>query len=208
MQNLNEKTHSDIHIRFGLCMRAFVYCVSSLILCKMNYGNDNRDVFICSRLFCCFNLGNKSRQAGVYFAGMLFALGWWVFIDGLSVLWNLQNRQIAPGIEDWVPGIITTFGMIIVNLIDKEALKGNLVDDEYIWRARLFLFFGFAMMAGGFSGSVAVLVTKYIYNDSLDFFNTYLGITDVVQCFLIMLSAGILWLSQSSNHSQQYYFQL
>ncbi|CAO3615030.1 unnamed protein product [Mucor hiemalis] len=97
--------------------------------------------------------------------------------------------------------------MIIVNLIDKETLKGNGIDEEFIWRARLFLFLGFAMMAGGLSGSVSVLVTKYIFNEDLDIWNTYLGIADVVQCTLIMLSTAVLWYSQSGS-SQQYYYQI
>lgn len=102
---------------------------------RMNSYNDNNNVFICSRIFCCFSLGSKGKKVGVYFAGILvcceiedllclqksvikgqkyqFALGWWTFIDGLAVLWNLQDRQIAPGIEDWVPGIVTTLGMIM-----------------------------------------------------------------------------------------------
>ncbi|PHZ11075.1 UPF0220-domain-containing protein, partial [Rhizopus microsporus ATCC 52813] len=83
-----------------------------------------------------------------------FALGWWVFIDGLTLLWNLPDRKVAPGIEDWIPGIIATLGMIIVNLIDKEALRGDGYDEHMAWRARLFLFLGFALMAGGISGSV------------------------------------------------------
>ncbi|KAG2205774.1 uncharacterized protein EV154DRAFT_504311 [Mucor mucedo] len=172
----------------------------------MSFNDENNNVFICGKIFCCFSLGNKGKQFGVYFAGILFALGWWTFIDGLTILWNLQDRLIAPGIEDWAPGIVTTFGMIIVNLIDKETLKGNGYDEEFTWRARLFLFLGFAMMAGGLSGSVAVLVTKYIYNDNdLDLLNTYLGITDVVQCSLIMISTAILWFAQSSSENQQYY---
>ncbi|KAI8091947.1 hypothetical protein BDF21DRAFT_410560 [Thamnidium elegans] len=170
-----------------------------------NYNNDN-NVFICSRIFCCFSLGNKGKMFGVYFAGVLFALGWWTFIDGLTILWNLPDRLIAPGIEDWAPGIVTTLGMIIINLIDKETLKGNGFDENFIWRARLFLFMGFALMAGGLSGSVAVLVTKYIYNENnLDLLNTYLGITDVVQCSLIMFSTAVLWYAQSSSESQYNY---
>ncbi|CAO0793677.1 unnamed protein product [Mucor circinelloides] len=169
----------------------------------MNYNSNDTSVFRCGRIFCCF--GNKGKQIGVYFAGILFALGWWIFIDGLAVLWNLQDRKIAPGIEDWAPGIITTFGMIIVNLIDKETLRGGQFDEQYTWRARLFLFLGFAFMAGGFSGSVAVLITKYIYNETLDFNNIYLGIADVAQNSLIMISTGILWLAQSSQQGSQYY---
>jgi ABC-type methionine transport system permease subunit len=62
---------------------------------------------------------------------------------------------------DWIPGLCSTIGMIIVNLIDKSRLVG----DEggglsfggmggVAWKARLFLFLGFAMMAGGLAGSV------------------------------------------------------
>jgi hypothetical protein len=53
--------------------------------------------------------------------------------------------------------------MIIVNLIDKQRLMGD--DDAgggwdgswgggVAWRARLFLFVGFALMAGGLAGSI------------------------------------------------------
>ena len=47
--------------------------------------------------------------------------------------------------------------MIIVNLIDKARLMGE--DDSYsggsvAWRARAFLFVGFALMAGGVAGSL------------------------------------------------------
>lgn len=34
-----------------------------------------------------------------------------------------------------------------------------------MWRARLFLFIGFAFMAGGLAGSVSLLVLKYILMD-------------------------------------------
>lgn len=54
--------------------------------------------------------------------------------------------------------------MIIVNLIDKQQLLsddeqgGSWADGSWgggvAWRARLFLFVGFALMAGGLAGSV------------------------------------------------------
>lgn len=77
----------------------------------MDYNGNNNSVFKCNQIMCCFS--GLGKQMGVYFAGMLFALGWWAFIDGLAILWNLQDRKVAPGIEDWAPGIITTLGMIV-----------------------------------------------------------------------------------------------
>lgn len=46
--------------------------------------------------------------------------------------------------------------MLIVNLINKEQLLGEgfASGDTHVRRARIFLFVGFAMMAGGLAGSV------------------------------------------------------
>ena len=55
---------------------------------------------------------------------------------------------------DWLPGLITTLGMLVVNLIDKGTLAGDGADARDVWRARLVLFVGFALMAGGVAGSV------------------------------------------------------
>jgi hypothetical protein len=46
--------------------------------------------------------------------------------------------------------------MLVVNLIDKDRVRGEdgFGDSSAIWRARLFLFISFALMAGGLAGSV------------------------------------------------------
>ncbi|KAI9274547.1 hypothetical protein BDA99DRAFT_497864 [Phascolomyces articulosus] len=164
----------------------------------MDAFDNNNSIFICGKFQCC---GTKGRQFGVYFAGMLFALGWWMFVDGLSFSSILPDRKAYAGFEDWAPGIVTTLGMFIVSLIDKEALRGSTFDEGIPWRARLFLFMGFAMMAGGFAGSVSVLVVKYIMHD-LEPIDSYVGICAVVQCGLIMLSTAVLWISQDVNENQ------
>ncbi len=57
---------------------------------------------------------------------------------------------------DWIPGMFSIIGLITVNLINKERLtgEGGFGGDNLVWRARLVLFLGFAMMAGGLAGSV------------------------------------------------------
>lgn len=46
--------------------------------------------------------------------------------------------------------------MLVVNMIDKDRIRGDegFGDSRAVWRARLFLFIGFALMAGGLAGSV------------------------------------------------------
>ncbi|KAF9977128.1 hypothetical protein BGZ73_006895 [Actinomortierella ambigua] len=160
-------------------------------------------------------LGPKARDYGVYISGALFALGWWFFIDAAvySKNWDLDRdgvKRTSVAFEDWVPGICSTLGMIVINAIDKGALR----DDGYsyssgsiAWKARLFLFIGFALMAGGLAGSVTVLCIKYIVPQYGDPFVTW-GIYNVVQNASIMISAAILWVAQSTETDYQYNLSL
>ena len=61
---------------------------------------------------------------------------------------------------DWIPGICSLLGYLIINLIDKDRVRGDegFGDSRAVWRARLFLFIGFAFMAGGLAGSVVCLL--------------------------------------------------
>ena len=67
---------------------------------------------------------------------------------------------------DWLPGICSLLGMIVINLIDKDRVQGNedFGDSRAVWRARLFLFIGFALMAGGLAGSVVSSRTSLRFN--------------------------------------------
>ncbi|GAA97549.1 uncharacterized protein L969DRAFT_42600 [Mixia osmundae IAM 14324] len=162
-------------------------------------------------------LGPKKREFGVYASGALFAIGWWFFLDACVQSSHSHPPPDAPydsvpvhvRFEDWLPGLLATLGMIIVNLIDKQRLDS---DDEggmlggVAWKARLFLFIGFAMMAAGLAGSIAFLVIKYIIPDySAEYgFTTYWGIANVVQNVCIMLSASILWVAQNADSEYEY----
>jgi len=69
---------------------------------------------------------------------------------------------VQVSFADWTPGIAATIGMLIVNLIDKQMLKSDGEDNSWdgawgsgaAWKAKVFLFIGFAFMAGGLAGSV------------------------------------------------------
>jgi len=57
---------------------------------------------------------------------------------------------------DWVPGICSLLGILVINLIDKDRIHGEegFGDPRAVWRAHFFLFVGLALMAGGLAGSV------------------------------------------------------
>ncbi|KAI9495053.1 hypothetical protein BDB00DRAFT_815659 [Zychaea mexicana] len=174
------------------------------------YDEEPRSIFIIPNPFRA--LSHKARQIGVYSSGILFALGWWVFIDALIISAQSDTDAKAHmGFEDWVSGILSTLGMVVINLIDKSRLHGDAYEyagSSLVWKARLFLFLGFALIAGGFAGSFCVLIIKYIvYFESAQPY-TYYGAAIVVQCGLIMISTVVLWIAQNTQEEFEYNMRL
>ncbi|KAI9487039.1 MAG: hypothetical protein EXX96DRAFT_63574 [Benjaminiella poitrasii] len=155
-------------------------------------------------------LSRKGRNIGVYLSGGLLAIGWWTFIDAV-INSTKHNGTSHMGFEDWFSGILTTFGMIVINLIDKSRLQDEAAayaGSNLVWKARLFLFLGFALIAGGFAGSCCVLIIKYIIH--LESARPYInyGIAGVAQNGLIMLSTFVLWVAQNTQQEYEYNLRL
>lgn len=123
---------------------------------------------------------------------------------------------------DWIPGICSLLGYLVINLIDKDRIRGDegFGDSRAVWRARLFLFIGFALMAGGLAGSVVciqrfffnddllilvqtVLVLKYVLKGYPEQF-TYYGYANVSQSVALMLSVVVLWIAQNTSSEYEY----
>jgi hypothetical protein len=75
---------------------------------------------------------------------------------------NKNGGDIHVKFVDWIPGICSALGMLVINSIEKARLSA----DNYsysgtgvAWTARLVLFLGFALMAGGLAGSTVSLCT-------------------------------------------------
>ncbi|KAG8904914.1 hypothetical protein FRB99_001012 [Tulasnella sp. 403] len=173
---------------------------------------------VCLIPFPTVALSAHKRTIGVYTAGALFALGNWLFFDAAVLSAHAHPPKDAPhdsvpvhvAFVDWLPGLFSLFGLLIVNLIDKERLIGDggaFGDGGLVWRARLFLFVGFALMAGGLAGSVTVLVLKYVIPAYPDQF-IYYGYANVAQNVALMLSAVVLWLAQNAPTEYEYRLSL
>lgn len=159
----------------------------------------------------------SGRVLGVYAAGGVFAAGWWWFFDacvrshqhstpppGADPAWTPEG--VAIQFDDWVPGLVATAGLVIVSLIDKHQLmedEPSWGDDVVLWRSRMWLFIGFACLAGGLAGSMAVLIIKYMINpEAVGFVD--LGAAGVVQNVALMACAVLLWFSQRTESDYEY----
>ncbi|RHZ52161.1 hypothetical protein Glove_464g8 [Diversispora epigaea] len=145
-------------------------------------------------------LVEKKRDVGIYAAGGLFAIGWWFFIDAVALSATKKDLpQDSPVIkfEDWLCGIFSTLGMIIVCSISKSGVFHST-------RERTFLFIGFALMAGGLAGSATILIIKYIVPEAETYI--YFGVAVVVQNFFIMLSSVLLWIAQSTENDNNGFY--
>ncbi|CAG8617554.1 9261_t:CDS:2, partial [Dentiscutata erythropus] len=165
---------------------------------RNNYSyEDNRR--ICLFPFPSFTqFIEKKRDLGVYVSGCLFALGWWFFIDAVVLSSTDNDGQAVIGFEDWMCGISSTLGMLIVNSIDKARLTtDSFYGNNAATKARFLLFVGFALMAGGLAGSVTILILKHIVPEVGP--NLYFGVEEVVQNVAIMLSSVVLWIAQNAE---------
>jgi len=168
---------------------------------------------VCLNPFPNITLGKHRRTIGVYLAGALFALANWTFLDAAVLSAHAHSPYGQPDTPppvhvtfvDWIPGICSLLGYLVINFIDKDRVRGEegFGDSRAVWRARLFLFIGFALMAGGLAGSVCVLILKYLLNGYPEQF-TYYGYANVSQSVALMLSAIVLWIAQSGSSEYEY----
>ncbi|QIX01665.1 hypothetical protein AMS68_007182 [Peltaster fructicola] len=131
----------------------------------------------------------NTRTAGVYLAGALFSIALFVLIDAATFSRTKNASDYHVNFVDWIPGIFSALGMIVINSIDKSRLSGDSFSysgDGVAWKARVVLFMGFAAMAGGLAGSVTVLVLKYIVHE-VGTPTLWMGVANPIANSLIML---------------------
>jgi len=151
----------------------------------------------------------NTRTAGVYTAGALFSLGFYMFIDAAAYSKSALNGS-DPAVHitfvDWIPSICSALGMLVINSIDKSRLSADSFSysgNGVAWKARLVLFLGFALMAGGLAGAVTVMVLKYVVPEYV-FPTLWMGVANVVANAFIMLSSVVLWVSQNMEDEYTY----
>jgi len=149
-----------------------------------------------------------ARSAGVYTAGALFSLSFYVMLD--AAVWSHSAKNGSETVHinfvDWLPLIFSSLGMLIINSIEKTRLSADSFSysgSGVAWKARVVLFLGFASLAGGMAGGVTVLVLKYVVPGTV-LPTLYMGIANLVANGLVMLSSVVLWISQNMEDEYSY----
>ncbi|KAK8038222.1 hypothetical protein PG994_014989 [Apiospora phragmitis] len=139
------------------------------------------------------------RNAGVYSAGALFSLAFYVLLDAAVWSKSPQNgSDVHVTFIDWLPLIFSSLGMLIINSVEKARLGSGVA-----WKARVVLFLGFASLAGGMAGGVTVFVLKFIV-PQVQWPALTMGVENVVANGLVGLSSVVLWLSQNMEDEYSY----
>ncbi|EEH16782.1 hypothetical protein PABG_06869 [Paracoccidioides brasiliensis Pb03] len=148
-----------------------------------------------------------ARTAGIYISGALFSLGFFFLIDAAAFSRSSKNGSfVHMKFVDWIPGICSVLGMLVINSIEKSRLSADSFSysgSRVAWKARFVLFLGFALLAGGLAGSVTVLVLKYVIKE-YPLQTVYFGIANVIANGLTMMSSAILWVSQNMEEDYTY----
>src|SRR3954465_12213095 len=135
-----------------------------------------------------------------------FALGFYTLID-ISVwsksVMNATDPEVHVTFVDWIPGICSALGMLVINSIDKARLSADSFSysgNGVAWKAKLVLFLGFALMAGGLAGGGTGGGLKYLFKD-YPLRTMYMGVANVVANGLVMLryvlGSQVTWFDMS-----------
>jgi hypothetical protein len=156
-----------------------------------------------------------ARNVGVYAAGALFSIAFYVMLD--SAVWSASPRNGSSThvtFVDWLPLIFSSLGMLVINNINKAHLSSSGGDNflsfhggDTAWRARVVLFLGFAALAGGMAGGVTVFVLKFVVPD-VGMPALGMGIENVVANALVGASTAVLWVSQNIDDEYAYSLSL
>ncbi|KAI0407466.1 hypothetical protein F4802DRAFT_553937 [Xylaria palmicola] len=153
-----------------------------------------------------------ARNAGVYAAGALFSLAFYVLID--SAVWSrspLNGSDVHVTFVDWLPFLFSALGMLIINSVEKARLSADNAfgysGSGVAWKARVVLFLGFAALAGGMAGGVVVFVLKFAVR-GVAWPMLGMGVENIVANGLVGLSSVVLWVSQNMEDEYSYNLSL
>lgn len=131
--------------------------------------------------------------------GILFAAGWWIFIDGFS--YADRNQSNAGPFYMYLPGIFATIGLFILNNIRKEVFAQETTNEDILWWEKLLLIVAVIFHLASIIESIWVFCGKHIDKQSNAI--KWRGISTIIQSILITLASfgwRFLWYDPDGSY--------
>eukprot|EP00307_Rebecca_sp_RCC1486_P001502 CAMPEP_0119414168 /NCGR_PEP_ID=MMETSP1335-20130426/6593_1 /TAXON_ID=259385 /ORGANISM="Chrysoculter rhomboideus, Strain RCC1486" /LENGTH=119 /DNA_ID=CAMNT_0007439027 /DNA_START=26 /DNA_END=382 /DNA_ORIENTATION=- len=92
-------------------------------------------------------------------AGLLFGVGWYVWIDGCATA--AMTDDPVKG-EYWIPGLLQTIALVMVNVLNWGMLSDDAAfdTDNTAAMAKCWVFFAFVVAFSGIIGAVWIMVEE------------------------------------------------
>mmetsp|Transcript_69917 Transcript_69917/g.116115 ORF Transcript_69917/g.116115 Transcript_69917/m.116115 type:complete len:155 (-) Transcript_69917:473-937(-) len=102
-------------------------------------------------------LKEAAPTAGSICGGVLFGIGWLLWIDGVVTASTDYGMSISFGF--WLPGLLQTMALFMVNVINWSLLSGDDPLDEGIGaKVKCWVFFSFVLAFTGLISSSWILI--------------------------------------------------
>ncbi|KAJ0392784.1 hypothetical protein P43SY_010591 [Pythium insidiosum] len=138
-------------------------------------------------------MGVDKSRIGSYVAGLLFGIGWWIFVDGAASAAH-NDSQIPFNFIKYLPGIGSSLAFFLLNSLDWEMMSADSMTyhdgDGVACKARTFVLLCVAMSIGALIGSIFVLTHTYVDNPFDE--STWPGVAVLLQNVLIFLSTVVM----------------
>jgi len=108
----------------------------------------------------------KPETVLAYFAGGLFAIGWWLWIDATVYSnCNCPNGHTPDSVRvEWyhyVPGVISTVALIMINLPSWGDINGSMFNEGSSTKARVWLLISFIIAFAAIIASLWLAITHW-----------------------------------------------
>eukprot|EP01139_Manchomonas_bermudensis_P001644 Amastigsp_a2514_140.p2 type:complete len:156 gc:universal Amastigsp_a2514_140:493-26(-) len=139
-------------------------------------------------------------------AGVLFAIGWWLWLDGVAYSVHINNNvKINPAY--WIPGFTCSFFVLMLLPVSSNAVNASLSfsfdGDSRAQRARIWFLLAFIIGIGSIIAALALLITEYLQRkDERAVKSTWPGVAMFLQSLLVFLSGLVYRFGGDQVHMQ------
>lgn len=77
-----------------------------------------------------------------------FGVGWWFLISTSITGSSIDGSVVAPAPEFYVPGIVATLSLVMINMVSWADLNGSIFSEGATAKARVWLFFWLTLLFG------------------------------------------------------------